>query len=83
MARFTTSIHVRFSKQVFDATGEAATLWYRGNRTDLVRDAVTQHLDRLYSGQTKPAPLAGVSYASNDDAEDEVASELDSNVAIW
>lgn len=80
MPRFTSSIHLRISNAQSDELDEAAIRWYRGNRTDLVRDAVRQHLDRLYSGQTQPAPMEPRPRKRVAEAGDQ---DLDSSELIW
>ena len=59
--RYSRSIHIRLDESDNAATIAAAVKFYRGNRTDLVRDAITQHLERLYAGATSPSPVAGKS----------------------
>lgn len=56
-ARFTKVLTFRLGQDDIDDIQAAAVRWYRGNRTDLIRDAVVQHLDRLYAGTTQPGPL--------------------------
>lgn len=54
--KYSRSIHVRLSDEDNITTMAAAEKFYRGNRTDLVRDAIIQHLARLYAGDTTPSP---------------------------
>lgn len=74
--RYDHSIHIRVSADEADRFQGAASTWYRGNRTDFVRDAIAQHLTRLYAGTTSPspaesrrAPSAASGLDTNDHAE--------------
>lgn len=54
--RYRNSTHIRLDDATHERITDAATRWYRGNRTDLIRDAIVCHLDALYTGRTTPSP---------------------------
>lgn len=56
-AVLTTAVNIRLKPGERQLWQAAADFYYRGNRADLIRDAVTQHLKRLYAGETRPSPV--------------------------
>lgn len=75
--RYRNSTHVRLSDDDYKRIGDAAAVWYRGNRTDLMRDAIIQHLNGLYAGVSHPSPLRPRTDSQSD------ATAIDESADIW
>jgi hypothetical protein len=78
------STHIRLTREEHARLGDAAARWYRGNRTDLMRDAIERHLEALYAGTVAPTPVKTRAYvAIVADASSVTDDTVDSIEAVW